>query len=230
MNEAAATITPTIAVRDLGLQDYKPVWRAMQRFTDARAETTVDEIWFTQHLPVFTLGINASPEHLLAPGDIPVVQIDRGGQVTYHGPGQLMIYPLLDIRRAGLGVRDLVTALEQSVVDLVAGYGIAAVSRADAPGVYVAGAKLASVGLRIRRGASFHGMALNVNTDLEPFSRINTCGFADLDVTDLAHLGAEDDLSLVRDALLPHLLRHLRINAATLVSATGELPDYLSCD
>jgi len=203
-----------VSVCKLGLQDYEPVWRAMQRFTDLRDATSADEIWFCEHHPVFTLGLNAAPEHLLAPGDIPVVQIDRGGQVTYHGPGQLMIYPLIDIRRAGLGVRDLVTALEQCVVDLAAEYGIEAASRRDAPGVYVDGVKLASVGLRIRRGASFHGMALNVNVDLEPFSRINTCGIQDLDVTDLARLGAEDDTGLVADRLLPRLLRHLRLDVA----------------
>ena len=162
----------------------------MQAFTNGRDDRTHDEIWFTEHEPVFTLGLNASREHLLAPGDIPVVQIDRGGQVTYHGPGQLMIYPLLDIRRANIGVRPLVSALEQSVVDLVAESGILAVSRCDAPGVYVDGVKIASVGLRIRRGASFHGMALNVDVDLEPFSRINPCGFSGLEVTDLARLGA----------------------------------------
>ena len=203
-----------VSVCKLGLQDYEPVWRAMQRFTDLRNAATPDEIWFCEHYPVFTLGLNAAPEHLLAPGDIPVVQIDRGGQVTYHGPGQLMIYPLIDIRRAGLSVRDLVTALEQCVVDLAAEYDIEAASRRDAPGVYVDGVKLASIGLRIRRGASFHGMALNVDVDLEPFSRINTCGFQDLDVTDLARLGADDDTSLVADRLLPHLLRHLRLDVA----------------
>ncbi len=203
-----------LVVRELGLQTYEPVWRAMQQFTDARTPETPDEIWFTQHEPVFTLGINTAPEHLLAPGDIPVVQIDRGGQVTYHGPGQLMIYPLIDLRRAGLGVRDLVTALEQSVVDLAAEYGIEAASRCDAPGVYVGDVKLASIGLRIRRGSSFHGMALNVDVDLEPFSRINPCGFQGLELTDLARLGAEKDLARVRDRLLPHLLRHLHMDQA----------------
>mgnify|MGYP001082194431 FL=1 len=196
-------------VRELGLQVYEPVWRAMQEFTDARDESTPDEIWFCEHERVFTLGLNTQPEHLLAPGDIPVIQIDRGGQVTYHGPGQLMIYPLIDLRRAGLGVRDLVTGLEQSVVDLCADYGVAAASRCDAPGVYVDGVKLASVGLRIRRGASFHGMALNVDVDLEPFSRINPCGFKGLQLTDLARLGADRDLAIVRDKLLGHLLQHL---------------------
>jgi lipoyl(octanoyl) transferase len=212
-----------VSVRKLGLQDYEPVWRAMQRFTDLRDATTPDEIWLCEHHPVFTLGLNAALEHLLAPGDIPVVQIDRGGQVTYHGPGQLMIYSLIDIRRAGLGIRDLVTALEQCVVDLAAEYNIAATSRGDAPGVYVDGIKLASVGLRIRRGASFHGMALNVNVDLEPFSRINTCGFQDLDVTDLARLGAEDDTGLVGDRLLPHLLRHLHLDDAVLSDGPASL-------
>jgi lipoyl(octanoyl) transferase len=210
-----------IAIRNLGLQSYEPIWRAMQRFTDTRTETSRDEIWFCQHEPVFTLGLNTAPEHLLDTGDIPVVQIDRGGQVTYHGPGQLMIYPLIDIRRADIGVRDLVTALEQSVVDLAAEFDIAAASRCDAPGVYVDGAKLASVGLRIRRGASFHGMALNVDVDLEPFSRINPCGFQNLEVTDLKRLDAERDLDLVRDQLLPHLLRHLRLDDASLVAVEG---------
>jgi lipoyl(octanoyl) transferase len=223
---AAIDNTPnTILLRELGLQSYEPVWHAMQHFTDTRTASTADEIWFTQHSPVFTLGLNSAPEHLLATGDIPVVQVDRGGQVTYHGPGQLMIYPLIDIRRAGLGVRDLVTALEQSVVDLAHDYGIEAAARADAPGVYVEGAKLASVGLRIRRGASFHGMALNVNVDIEPFSRINPCGFSNLEITDFSRLGAESELIRVRDALLPHLLKHLRLTDATLVNAAGVLPE-----
>lgn len=201
-----------LVVRELGRQVYEPVWRAMQEFTNTRTESTPDEIWFCEHDSVFTLGLNTKPEHLLAPGDIPVIQIDRGGQVTYHGPGQLMIYPLIDLRRAGLGVRDLVTALEQSVVDLAADYGIEAASRCDAPGVYIDGVKLASVGLRIRRGSSFHGMALNVDVDLEPFSRINPCGFKGLQLTDLARLGADSDLGVVRDKLLPHFLRHLKFD------------------
>ena len=192
-----------------GLQEYVPLWHEMQKFTDTRDENTPDEIWFVEHPPVFTMGLNASEEHLLAPGDIPVVQIDRGGQVTFHGPGQLMIYPLLDIKRADIGVRKLVTALEQSVVDLVAEYEVAAVARADAPGVYVAGSKLASVGLRIRRGASFHGMALNVDVDLEPFSRINPCGYAELQMTDLKRLGIELTIEASSEKLLPHFLRQL---------------------
>lgn len=217
----------SIIVRNLGRTDYEPVWRAMQAFTDTRDENTHDEIWFTEHEPVFTLGLNASREHLLAPGDIPVVQIDRGGQVTYHGPGQLMMYPLLDIRRANIGVRPLVSALEQSVVDLAAVFGIAATSRCDAPGVYVDGVKIASVGLRIRRGASFHGMALNVDADLQPFSRINPCGFADLKVTDLARLGAKTDLDVVSRLLLPHFLKQLGLEDAAIVSGNAELPDII---
>ena len=200
-----------------------PLWRAMQHFTDARTETTTDEIWFAEHPPVFTMGLNASEEHLLAPGDIPVVQIDRGGQVTFHGPGQLMIYPLLDLRRVGMGVRKLVTALEQSVVDLMMDFGIAAASRADAPGVYVAGDKLASVGLRIRRGCSFHGMALNVDIDLEPFSRINPCGYAELKMTDLTRLGAGAELDAVWPKLLPHFLRHLGFDNAKTVRGEDAL-------
>ena len=213
-----------ITIRNLGVQDYEPVWHAMQAFTDARNADTPDEIWFTEHSPVFTLGVNASRDHLLAPGDIPVVQIDRGGQVTYHGPGQLMIYPLIDLRRSGVGVRPLVTALEQSVVDLAAEFGITAASRADAPGVYVDGVKLASIGLRIRRGASFHGMALNVDVDLEPFSRINPCGFTNLEVTTLARLGAERDLETVQRQLLPHFLKHMGFADVTTSIARGELP------
>lgn len=217
----------SLVVRELGLQTYEPVWRAMQTFTDDRDDFTPDEIWFTEHERVFTLGINTAPEHLLAPGDIPVIQIDRGGQVTYHGPGQLMIYPLVDLRRAGLGVRQLVTALEQSVVDLAADYGVDAASRCDAPGVYVDGAKLASIGLRIRRGASFHGMALNVDVDLEPFSRINPCGFEGLELTDLSRLGADSDLGIVRDRLLPHLLRHLGMDQALSSPSLSGVPTSL---
>ena len=221
MNKA---LNQTITIRDLGRQDYVPLWHAMQQFTDARTETTGDEIWFTEHPPVFTMGLNASQDHLLAPGDIPVVQIDRGGQVTFHGPGQLMIYPLLDLRRSNMGVRTLVTALEQSVVDLVADFDIDAASRADAPGVYVSGDKLASVGLRIRRGCSFHGMALNVAIDLEPFSRINPCGYAELKMTDLKTLGVDLNLREVWPRLLPHFLHQLGLDDVVVVREAGELP------
>ena len=194
-----------------GRQDYVPLWREMQAFTDTRDDDTADEIWFVEPPPVFTMGLNASEEHLLAPGDIPVVQIDRGGQVTFHGPGQLMVYTLIDLRRSNIGVRTLVTALEQSVVDLVADYDVAAVADPEAPGVYVDGDKLASVGLRVRRGSSFHGMALNVDIDLEPFSRINPCGYAELQMTDLRRLGIALDLAQSAEKILPHFLRHLDI-------------------
>jgi lipoyl(octanoyl) transferase len=226
VSTAASPDSRQIVIRDLGLQDYEPVWRAMQCFTDTRSPATTDEIWFTEHPPVFTLGLNAGPEHLLATGDIPVVQIDRGGQVTYHGPGMLMIYPLVDLKRAGLGVRDLVTALEQSAVGLAAEYGIDAAAHPEAPGVYVADQKFASVGLRIRRGASYHGMALNVAVDLEPFLRINPCGYAGLEMTDLATLGGDADPGVVRDKFLPHLLQNLRMADADLVNGVAKLPAF----
>lgn len=203
------SVASNINVRSIGRQDYEPLWRAMQQFTDERDSDTVDEIWFTEHEPVFTLGLNAAREHLLQPGDIRVVQIDRGGQVTYHGPGQLMIYPLIDLKRARLGVRALVTALEQCAIDLLAEFGVQAASRADAPGVYVDSSKVASVGLRIRRGASYHGMALNIDVDLEPFTRINTCGFPDLEVTDLRGIGIDIDRVGLESKIEAHLLRHI---------------------
>jgi lipoyl(octanoyl) transferase len=166
----------------------------MQAFTEARDADTCDELWFVEHLPVFTLGLSADRSHVLAPGDIPVVQIDRGGQVTYHGPGQLVCYVLLDIKRRSLGIRSLVQMLETAVVDSVAAYGVAAYPRRDAPGVYVAKSKLAAVGLRVRRGCSYHGIAVNVNMDLEPFTRINPCGFDDLQVTQIRALTAIENL------------------------------------
>ena len=215
-----------LIVRDLGRRDYVPLWRAMQQFTDERTDATSDEVWFCEHPPVFTMGLNAKPEHLLAPGDIPVVQIDRGGQVTFHGVGQLMVYPLLDLRRAAIGVRSLVTALEQSVVGLCADFDVSAAARKEAPGVYVDDDKLASVGLRIRRGCSFHGMALNVDIDLEPFARINPCGYAGLEMTDLNRLGIAVDLDQSARRLLPHFLRHLGLDDIDVVckTATAGLP------
>lgn len=187
----------------LGRADYEATWRAMQGLTDGRSPDTPDELWFLEHPPVFTQGMNGKAEHLLAPGDIPVVAIDRGGQVTYHGPGQLVVYPLLDLRRLGLGVRELVVALERAVVGLAAAHGIEAAGRRDAPGVYVGDRKLASLGLRIRRGCSFHGLALNVDLDLEPFSRINPCGHAGLEMTRLADLGVVAGVHDVARELAP---------------------------
>jgi len=196
-------------LRWLGRVDYEPTWRAMQRLVDARGPDVPDEIWFLEHPPVFTLGMNSRPEHLLGTGDIPVVQIDRGGQVTYHGPGQLVVYPLLDLARAKLGVRALVTGLERAIIDTVAGWGIEAHGRRDAPGVYVGQRKLASVGLRIRRGCSYHGLALNVAMELEPFRRINPCGYAGLEMTQVRELGGPADIGVVADALAPRLLASL---------------------
>jgi len=172
-----------LIVRQLGLTDYEPIWRAMQSFTDSRQHDTPDELWLLSHRPVFTQGQAGKSEHLLAPGQIPVIQIDRGGQVTYHGPGQLVVYLLIDVRRAGIGVRQLVSIIEQAIVDTLAGVKISAQPRAGAPGVYVGDAKIASLGLRIRRGSSYHGMSLNVAMELEPFNRINPCGYQGLAVT-----------------------------------------------
>ena len=190
-------------VRQLGRVGYEPAWRAMQAFTDARDEETPDELWFLEHEPVFTQGLNGKAEHLLAPGDIPVVGIDRGGQVTYHGPGQLVMYALVDLRRLRIGVRELVVALENAVVALAAQHGIVAAGRREAPGVYVGERKLASIGLRVRRGCSYHGLALNVDMDLEPFGRINPCGMAGLAMTHLALEGARADLADSAQALAP---------------------------
>jgi lipoyl(octanoyl) transferase len=190
-------------MRWLGRVDYAPTWRAMQAFTDARDAATPDEIWCLEHEPVFTQGLNGRPEHLLATGDIPVVGIDRGGQVTYHGPGQLVLYAMIDLRRRGIGVRTLVVALENAVIGLVARHGIVAAGRRDRPGVYVAGRKLASLGLRVRGGCSYHGLALNVDMDLEPFARINPCGMAGLAMTQLADEGVRASVHGTALALVP---------------------------
>jgi len=179
-----------LIVRHLGLVDYLPTLEAMRALTAERDETTPDEIWLLQHPRVFTQGQAGKPEHLLAPGDIPVVQVERGGQVTYHGPGQLVGYLMLDLRRLDLGVRELVTVMEQALVEVLASYGVEAAPRADAPGVYVKGDKIASLGLRVRRGCSFHGLALNVDMDMTPFERINPCGYAGLQMTQLKDLVA----------------------------------------
>jgi lipoyl(octanoyl) transferase len=198
-----------LGFRDLGLSDYEPTWQAMKRFTDGRTRETADEIWLVQHPPVFTQGQSGKPEHLLLPGDIPVVQVDRGGQVTYHGPGQLVAYLLLDVRRLGFGVRELVTRIEHSLIDLLAGYGVSAAAKTDAPGVYVDGAKIASLGLRIRNGCSFHGLALNVDMDLDPFKRINPCGYAGLAMTQLREQAGPIELAEVSARLRAQLVNHL---------------------
>jgi lipoyl(octanoyl) transferase len=204
-----------VQVKWLGRVAYEPTWRAMQALTDTRGPDTPDELWLLEHDPVFTLGMNADPTHVLDAGDIPVVQIDRGGQVTYHGPGQLVVYPLIDVRRVGIGVRSLVTALERAVIDLAAASGIKAECRANAPGVYVDGRKLASVGLRVRRGGSYHGLALNVNMDLAPFLRINPCGYAGLEMTQLAALGGPASVQAAGEAFAPLLLARLAAAAGS---------------
>ncbi|MEX6665358.1 lipoyl(octanoyl) transferase LipB [Pseudomonas sp. W2-17] len=198
-----------LGFRELGLTDYEPTWQAMKRFTDGRDRETVDEVWLVQHPPVFTQGQSGKPEHLLLPGDIPVVQVDRGGQVTYHGPGQLVAYLLLDVRRLGFGVRELVTRIERSLIDLLAGYSVEAAAKADAPGVYVDGAKIASLGLRIRNGCSFHGLALNVDMDLDPFKRINPCGYAGLAMTQLREQAGPIEFAEVSARLRAQLVNHL---------------------
>jgi len=204
----------TVEVKWLGRVAYEPTWRAMQALTDTRGPATPDELWLLEHDPVYTLGMNADASHVLDAGDIPVVQIDRGGQVTYHGPGQLVVYPLIDLRRAGIGVRGLVTALERAVIGLAAMHGIVAECRANAPGVYVQGAKLASVGLRVRRGGSYHGLALNVDMDLAPFSRINPCGYAGLAMTQLSALGGPRSVQAAGEALAPLLLAQLGLQGS----------------
>ncbi|MCC5810910.1 MAG: lipoyl(octanoyl) transferase LipB [Ectothiorhodospiraceae bacterium] len=208
-------------IRNLGLADYRRTWLAMQDFTEQRDSTTEDELWVMEHPSVFTQGLNGKPEHLLAPGDIPVVPVDRGGQVTYHGPGQLVVYVLLDLRRRGLGIRRLVSILEHGVVSLAADYGIQAYPRPDAPGVYVDDAKLASVGLRVRRGCSYHGLSLNVDMDLAPFSRINPCGYQGLRVTQLRDLGVGDELQVISQRLLSELTALLADNGATLAGTAA---------
>jgi lipoyl(octanoyl) transferase len=198
-----------VIARHLGLVAYEPTWRAMQAFTRARDAATPDQLWLVEHPPVFTLGLAGRPEHVLDPGSIPVVKTDRGGQVTYHGPGQVVAYPLLDLRRAGYGVREMVRRLEQAVLDTLAGYGIEGARRDGMPGVYVAGAKIAAMGLRVSRGCTYHGVALNARLDLEPFSRIDPCGYPGLASTRLADLGVEDNVGSVRENLSRHLQKCL---------------------
>ena len=196
-------------IRHLGEVDYQKTWQAMQDFTDSRDKDTADELWFLQHPPVYTLGKNGKPEHVLNARDIPVLNSDRGGQVTYHGPGQVVVYTLLDLNRLKIGVRELVTCIEQSIIDLLAGYGIESNARRDAPGVYVNNAKIAALGLRVRKGCSFHGLALNVDMDLEPFSRINPCGYEGLEVTQLNDFVNDIDIDCVIDDLQQKLLKNL---------------------
>ena len=200
-----------LIIRWLERQDYQTCWHAMQQFTQQRGGDTVDEIWLLEHHPVFTQGQNGKPEHLLNVGDIPVVQTDRGGQVTYHGPGQLMVYVLIDLKRKKLNVRQFVSALEQSVIDLLAQHGVSANAKCDAPGVYVDGKKLCSIGLRVRRGCTYHGIAFNIDMDLSPFNRINPCGFSELEMTQFAALARVEENAVmgVGEQLVPYLVKNL---------------------
>lgn len=202
-------------VKHLGQVDYTPTWQAMQAFTDTRTEQTPDELWCLEHPPVYTLGLAGKPEHLIMPSSIEVVKCDRGGQVTYHGPGQLVVYLMIDFKRMGIGVRELVRRIEQSVIDLLAELGINAYGDVNAPGVYVAGEKIASLGLRIKNGAVYHGLSLNVDMDLTPFSWINPCGYAGLKVTQLKDQGAILTVTETAERLLPHLERNLTVMKET---------------
>lgn len=213
-----------IILRQLGLQPYEPVSKAMHLFTEHRNSETLDEVWLVQHSRVFTQGQAGKAEHLLVPGDIPVIQSDRGGQVTYHGPGQQIIYFMIDLKRKKLGVRQLVTAIEQIVVDALATFCIDAYPRADAPGVYVAGKKICSLGLRIRKGCSLHGLALNINMDLEPFLRINPCGYAGLEMTQVSHQRPNATLDDVVPALLSALSQ--RLSYSQIDSLPWQITDY----
>ncbi len=208
-------------LRDLGRQAYEPVWHAMQRFTDGRDDSHADELWMVEHDPVFTLGQAGKPEHVLAAGDIPVLHVDRGGQVTYHGPGQIVVYPLLDLRRLGIGVRDYVCRIEQAIIDTLDEWNIGAERLDGAPGVYVGGAKIAALGIRVRRGCSFHGLALNAALDLEPFHRINPCGYAGMQVTSVLDLGGPSGVEAIKPVLLSHLAQQFGLE----LHATPELPD-----
>ncbi len=199
----------SIIVHHLGEVPYNETWQKMQDFTNSRDENTADELWFLQHPPVYTMGKNAKSEHLLAPDDIPVVNSDRGGQVTYHGPGQLMVYTLLDLKRLKIGVRDLVTLIEKTLIELLDDYGIAANARSDAPGVYVNNAKIAALGLRIRKSCSFHGLALNVDMDLEPFNRINPCGYEGLEITQLKNFIEDVEINEVTVNLQQRLMSNI---------------------
>ena len=216
MNEQSiASDANGVIVRQLGRQPYEPIFEAMKRFTDERDQNTQDEIWLVEHDAVFTQGQAGKAEHILMPGDIPVVQVDRGGQVTYHGPGQQVIYLMLNIKRRKLGVRHLVTAMEEAVVELLGKYGVTAYPKPDAPGVYVDEKKVCSLGLRIRNGCSFHGLALNVNMDLSPFQRINPCGYAGMEMIDTARLNGPTTLETAGNELTHLLLEALSIAQPT---------------
>lgn len=216
--DLAGVAVQSACLRSLGRRDYVPVWKAMQSMTDQRTPEAAHEFWLVEHPPVFTQGQAGKPEHVLMPGDIPVVQVDRGGQVTYHGPGQVVIYPLLDLRRLNLGVRELVCRIEQAGIDALRDWGVPAQRRDNAPGVYVGEAKIMALGLRVRRGCTFHGLAFNVAMDLSPYQRINPCGYQGLQVTDLARCGVSVPWQQAGEALLHQLTHHLGLQLTTSVS------------
>jgi|SRR5690554_4673350 len=197
-------------IQDLGRRDYQPVWLAMQQFTLQRDNDTEDELWLLEHSPVYTQGLNGQASHLLRQTDIPVIKTDRGGQITYHGPGQLIVYPLLDLRRRGIGVRSMISYLENTVINLLALYEIEAYARKDAPGVYCDAAKIASLGLRVRRGACYHGLSLNIDMDLQPFADINPCGYAGMQMTDMKTLGVNVDMSTVKQQFVSVFLAQMQ--------------------
>ncbi|MGH8082481.1 MAG: lipoyl(octanoyl) transferase LipB, partial [Lysobacter sp.] len=207
-----AVAPPAAQLRDLGRQPYEPVWRAMQAFTDARDTDTPDELWLVEHEPVFTLGQAGKPEHVLMPGDIPVIHVDRGGQVTYHGPGQIVLYPLLDLRRLKIGVREYVDRIEQAVIDTLAEWNIEGARKDGAPGVYVAGAKVMALGIRVRRGCTFHGLAFNIAMDLSPYQRINPCGYQGLQVTSVLDLGGPSGMEQVKPVLVAQIARQFGLS------------------
>ena len=204
-------LAPTVTIKHLGVVDYEATWHAMQAFTAQRGAKTNDEIWLLQHPPVYTQGLAGKPEHLLTKPAIPVVKTDRGGQITYHGPGQIVVYVLFDLKRNGIGVKDLVKRIEQSIIDVLQSYGIAAERKLGAPGVYVKGAKIAALGLRVKNGCSYHGLALNVAMDLTPYGAINPCGYAGMEVTDLAALGVRVSINDVMTTLSQHLVTQLSL-------------------
>jgi lipoyl(octanoyl) transferase len=213
-----------LKTRYLGLADYHDTWMAMRAFTDARQPADADELWVCEHPPVYTLGQAGRAEHILDAADIPVVQSDRGGQVTYHGPGQVVIYTLIDLRRAGMGVRDMVVRLENSVIALLAGYGLVASGRRDAPGVYVNGEKIAALGLRVRRGCTYHGLAVNIDADLSPFLGIDPCGYQGLQVTSTTRLGVQQPNAEIISRLVSQVQQHLSHSSRESASVTSSLP------
>jgi len=215
----------SLVVRQLEQMDYVTVWQAMQNFTDERNDETADELWVVEHPAVFTQGQAGKEEHLLMPGDIPVVKVDRGGQVTYHGPGQQVMYFMINLRRRKIGVRELVTLIENGIIATLADHNITANAKPDAPGVYVDGKKIASLGLRVRKGCSFHGLALNINMDLSPFLRINPCGYAGLEMIQTSTISALDSVEQAGQALIKHMSALLNADNISYTNGLGSVND-----